>query len=53
MYDTEKQALSQQIKAAQQKMYDAVTDFNLTATDVVRASQELDKLIVQYMRGTA
>jgi len=53
MSDTERQALSQQIKEAQQKMYDAVTDFNLTATDVVRASQELDLLIVQYIRATA
>ena len=52
MSETERQALSQQIEAAQQKMYDAVTDFNLTATDVLKASQELDKLIVQYMRGT-
>jgi len=51
MSEAEKQALSQQIEAAQQKMYAAVTDFNLTATDVVKASQELDKLIMQYMRG--
>jgi len=53
MSDTERQALLAQIEAAQQKMYDAVTDFNLTATDVVRASQELDLLIVQYIRATA
>ena len=53
MSEAEKQALSVQIEAAQQKMYDAVTDFNLTATDVVKASQELDKLIVRYMRVTA
>jgi len=51
MSEAEKQALSAQIESAQQKMYAAVTDFNLTATDVVRASQELDKLIVQHMRG--
>jgi len=51
MSDTERQALMQQIEAGQRKMYDAVTDFNLTATDVVKASQELDKLIVRYMRG--
>jgi len=51
MSEAERQALSQQIEAGRRKMYDAVTDFNLTATDVVRASQELDKLIVRYMRG--
>jgi len=51
MSDTERQALMQQIEAGQRKMYDAVTNFDLTDTDVVRASQELDKLIVQYMRG--
>ena len=51
MSEAERQALSAQIKAAQQKMYAAVTDFNLTATDVVKASQDLDKLIVRYMRG--
>jgi len=51
MSETEKQALLAQIEAGKQKMYDAVTDFNLTATDVVKASQELDKLIVRYMRG--
>ena len=51
MSEAEIQALSQQIEEAQQKMYAAVTDFNLTATDVVKASQELDKLIVRYMRG--
>ena len=52
MSEAEIQALSQQIEAAQQKMYDAaLTNFDLTATDVVKASQELDKLIVQYTRG--
>jgi len=51
MSESEKQALMQQIEAGQRKMYDAVTNFDLTATDAVRASQELDKLIVKYMRG--
>jgi len=51
MSDAEKQELLTQIEAGQQKMYAAVTDFDLTATDVIQASQELDKLILQYMRG--
>ena len=51
MSEAERQALSQQIEAAQQKMYDAATNSDFTATAVVKVSQELDKLIVQYMRG--
>jgi len=53
MSEAERQALSQQIEAGRRKMYDAATNSDFTAINVVRVSQELDELIVRYMRVTA